>query len=475
MGDRRLTIRPAREEPVDSASVFDLAVLGHFIGFVLKSAARHKLLFATCFVMVAAGAAALARIVPSRYQVTGTVLVQPSSVIGTLANPSLNRDWDAPTRAAREVVLRRDNLIALCKKTDFLRRHAASRAPLVLARDWLYEKLRSAPLDDEARLRGVLDGIERKLWVNVGNEGTMSITFVWSDPSLTYDFVNAALESFLEARRAAEVTQVGETIAILQAHDAQVQRKVAELAASLDEKEKSAAKVRTIPRRVALPVPVVERSDETRQLEVRLDAKRRALSDLEEFRRRRLDDLQAKLTELLHVYAPEHPQVIELQKSIESLAGPSPQLDQLRAEVGAMELTLKRLAPLRPPTPPATPGAYELPNLPADDPHLDYEHAQLLAFQRQHQSLVDRIDAVRMEIDTAEVAFKYRYSIVSPPQMPRGPLHSYPLIVTVAGFFGGIAFAFFATSVRDILRARVIDRWQIERELGLTIIAEVDR
>jgi uncharacterized protein involved in exopolysaccharide biosynthesis len=484
MDQLRQTMGPGPEDQTDAASVFDLPALGSYIGFVLKSAGRHKLVFVVCLLTVAGGAAALARIFPNRYQVEGTVLVQPGSIIGSLANPGLNRDWDLPTRAARELVIRRDNLLALCKKTNFLKRHLAARTPLVLARDWLFDKIRSAPLEDETRLRGLVEGIERKLFVTVGGEGTVTLRFVWSDPSLAYDFVDAALQSYFETRRAAEITQVGESIAILQAHAGQVQRQATELAASIEERERATRRASGPRRIVAPPVPVTEPStpeqdEEAQQLEIRFRAKRQALADLEEFRRRRMDDLQAKLSELRHVYAPEHPQVIDLQKSIDGLSGSSPQLDQLRAEVNDLQASLKRISPLRaavvnrPPLP--QPYFDPVTILPTDDPRVDYDRVQLLALNRQYQSLSERIDAARVEIDTAEAAFKYRYIVVTPPQMPHGPMRPYALMVVVVGLMGGVLFAFFATTTMDLFRGRVVERWQVERALGLTVIAEVDR
>ena len=61
--------------------------------------------------------------------------------MGVLSNPGMNREWDAPTRAAREHLLRRDNLIELCKQTNFVEKYLAARAPAVRLRDWTGERL----------------------------------------------------------------------------------------------------------------------------------------------------------------------------------------------------------------------------------------------------------------------------------------------------------------------------------------------
>ncbi|HET6437711.1 MAG TPA: hypothetical protein VFG59_06605 [Anaeromyxobacter sp.] len=483
MNDRRFTAGPFYGTLVDDGSAFELKVARDYVVFVLKSAGRHKLLFLACFLAVVASAAALARVIPNRYRVDATLLVEGPSAIGPLTNPALNRDWDSPIQAA---LLRRDNLVALCRKTDFVRRHLAAQAPISRARAWVMSRLfpppPNEPVDPEAQLRSIVDGIEHRLWLSNNGDGTISISFVWTDPELAYDYVQAMLTGYLEARHTAETTQVNETIAILQAHDGEVQRQALQLAVQLDEKER-ALRGRSTPRR--LPFPTVPNaptpsgpSEETVQLQARLEARQRSLAELEDFRQRKLDDLQAKYTDLLHIYAPEHPQVILLQKQIEDASAPNPKLDQLRSEVRGLQASLDHVAPqpqAQAQTPPPAP-VFDLPDLGGSEDHrLDFERAQLNGLLRQHAGLVERIGAAKMEIDTFEAAFKYRYSVVHPPQLPRGPLKPYALVVIVAGVLGGFAFAFFASTVADLIRGRVLERWQIERSLGLTVIGEVER
>jgi uncharacterized protein involved in exopolysaccharide biosynthesis len=480
MNDARFSVLPAPPTPPQDPDVFDYGVVRDYLGFVFHSAWRHKVVFFSSFVVIMAMAALLAVVLPSKYQVEATVLAQRSSLMGTLSNPGVNRDGDAPTRAAKETVMSRDNLVALCRQTHFVARHRESRAPIALFREWLMTHISKKVPDEEAQLQSLVDAIQTRLWVNTG-EGTVTINFNWSSPDLTYDYVDAALQSFLEARHAAEITAVGETIAILEAHDARVQKEASALAAQLEEKQAALRGKATPPRRmvtVTTPGAAPEPDDEQRHLETSFATKQRALADLEEFRRRRLDDMQAKLADQLHVYAPEHPLVVETRKSIESMAAASPQLEQLRAEVKDLEAELKRRNPGRPMpvvTTTAAP-ALDMPDLRLlDDPRLDYERTQLAALVRQHSNLLERIDAARVEIDTAEAAFKYRYSVIAPPQRPKGPTKPFGLILLVAGFLGGIIIAFFATTVADLRGGRVLERWQIERSLGLTILARIDR
>ena len=75
--------------------------------------------------------------------------------------------------------------------------------------------------------------------------------------------------------------------------------------------------------------------------------------------------------------------------------------------------------------------------------------------------------------DTSRAAFKYRYSVVTPPQLPRGPLKPYGMLFAAGGAAGGIALALFLSAAMDILSGRIIERWQVEQQLGLTVYRDM--
>jgi len=78
-------------------------------------------------------------------------------------------------------------------------------------------------------------------------------------------------------------------------------------------------------------------------------------------------------------------------------------------------------------------------------------------------------------MDTAQAAFKYRYSVINPPQYPRRPLRPYGLIFLGSGILGGLAFGFLTTTLVDLRGGKVVERWQVERQLRLPVLAETRR
>jgi uncharacterized protein involved in exopolysaccharide biosynthesis len=466
-----------RPSPDEHTDLFELARLWEWAGFAVRAPLRHpRIALAAFLAMTALGFVAVA-VVPMRWEVTATVLAQRSALMGTLSNPGMNREWDAPTRAARELLLRRENLIALCKQTNFVERYLATRAPSVRLRDWIYSKVLRRQRTHEQLLEGLADALESRLWINVVAEGTLSIGFSWSDKELAFQIVQAAIQTFMEERYATEIKMVGETITILEGHDARVQKEIASTIARFEEKERT-FRTRSAPR-ISVMRPHAPDEDMAR-LESTLAARRRAMADLEEFRRQRLAELQTQLAQQLGVYAPEHPLVISTRRAIDAGSGPSPQIEVLRLEVIDLENQIKRRGGRVDPAASAAAAmrgewaAAARLRLEAEDPRLEYERRQLDLLLRQHSALLERIDSARIEMDTAQAAFKYRYSVVTPPQLPRSPAKPYVLLFIGGGIAGGIALAMFLSTAADLRAGRIVERWQVEQQLDLAVLSEIE-
>jgi uncharacterized protein involved in exopolysaccharide biosynthesis len=92
-----------------------------------------------------------------------------------------------------------------------------------------------------------------------------------------------------------------------------------------------------------------------------------------------------------------------------------------------------------------------------------------------HQQILKRIDAAKMERDIAERSFKYRFTELMPPEFPRKPVKPNALVIALGGVFAGLLLGVFAALARDVLSGRVLESWQVERSLGLPVLAELDR
>ena len=79
--------------------------------------------------------------------------------------------------------------------------------------------------------------------------------------------------------------------------------------------------------------------------------------------------------------------------------------------------------------------------------------AKLSAAVQKYIELTDRLDSARMERETAQAAFKFRYSVIQPPEMPLRPTKPNVLLIVLGGLVASLALAIAAAAARDLRRA----------------------
>ena len=328
----------------ESAELFDWILIGSYIGFVYHSIRRHKLLFLLVWFGIVAFSFGLMLALPKTYRVQAMLQAQRNAVMPALSNPTraIPVDADTPTRQAAETVQRYDNLVALIKQTELLKSWPLVRAPLLRLKDSIWRHLFTAPTEEE-QIDNFVYYLRDKLWVSSG-EGTVTIGIEFPDAQLAYRLVDAAVENFLEARHAADVSSIAEAITILEARVEQANHSLAaavqQLQAARDER---AGRQGRRPRRSAVAVRAPAAVDqEVSHLTVALQSKRRAIADLEDFRRRRVTELQSRLQEQRAVYSASHPAVLDIEQSLETVRQESPQVAGLKREIAPLEAELKK-------------------------------------------------------------------------------------------------------------------------------------
>jgi hypothetical protein len=319
-------------------------------------------------------------------------------------------------------------------------------------------------------------------------EGTVTIGIDWPNAQMAFRLVEAAQQNFLEARHAMEVSTIAEAISILEGHAANVRESVY---SELEElKRLREARARNVPVTLLVRTPTEtgrsQAEQDLAQVRVMLVAKRRAIADLEDFRARRLQELQSQLADQRTTYAPAHPIVVNTEQQIAALNRESPQIAQLRREEQELQHDYHRQGgkpddlngTASTPLPRLPEGVREVRRSapdPQDDEAADYEKTRLRIAVNKYEELLGRIEAARIELDTARAAFKYRYSIVRPAQVPKHAEKPNPAVTLIGGIASGLLLALCLCLLKDVARARFVERWQIERWLEVPVLAEVDR
>lgn len=477
---------PAPVAEADDFQLIDFDQVRERLGFVLHSVQRRKKLAVATFLGCALISLGVLQLLPRTFHVETQLLAQKNLIMPSLGNPgrTVPTDADAPTRAASETVLRRDNLVSLMRQTELMKQWDATRLPHLRVKDAVVRMFFGAPTDDE-RTTAVLEYLEKKLKVTTG-ENTVTIGIDWPNPQMAYRLVDAAQQNFLEQRHGVEVSAIAETITILEGHAASLKDAIDVAMEDLtrDRAPKPGRPLGTpAPRRD--PAELAARA-EAAEVKVMLQTKRRAIGELEEFRRRRLGELQAELSAARAVYADAHPAVAKVLASVAALEQDSPQLASLREEERELSADYDRVIRARPsaalPLTPTTPSAaleaaprYRAGLPSVDDPTGEMNRAKLRFAMAKYDSVLERIDSARIELDTARAAFKYRYSTIRPPTLPKRPEKPNVPLVVALGFLGSLACAFAVTSLADLRSGRVVETWQVERYLGLEVLGELPR
>jgi uncharacterized protein involved in exopolysaccharide biosynthesis len=467
----------------DAPGLFDYPEFWNYVRFVLRAPRRHPWLAACVWLAVVSAAVVALMLLPKRYHVESQILAQRNQVIATLGNPGRAIPWDAdaPTRAAPEIILRRENLVAIIKQTGLMDRWESGRAPAQRMKDRIMRALHG-PLGDQEKLDSLVGTLEKKLTVWTG-DGTVSISIDWADPQIAYRLVEAAQQNFLETRHVSELAAISEAISILQEHANDARDEIGRLTEELQKSPHAPAHAAPKPVRVATPRPV---SPELLEMKAMIRAKQSNIQELEAFRQKRLAELQAQLAQEKTIYAEAHPNVRALQESIDALANESPQLAALRDDEKRLrldyvarggrpeDLDVDRAAATAEKFSPQEATVLAMASS-VDDPSTDYVHGRLRSVSAKYASFLDRIDSAQIELDTARAAFKYRYTVIRPAQLPKAPNAPTPAAMLLAAVLAGLVLAVLVPAARDLYTGVLVQSWQIEQQLNLPVLGEIKR
>jgi uncharacterized protein involved in exopolysaccharide biosynthesis len=460
-------------------------------GFVLRGLRRHWRLAAGVFGVGVAATVAAFLALPRTYHTEVKLLAQRNLVMPALGNPrrTVPADSDAPTRLAAETVMKRDNLISVIRATRLVEEWDRTRASVLKLKDRILRPVVGAPTEDD-KLEALIGTLRKKVYV-LADEGTVTIGIDWPDAATAGRIAERMQQNFLEERHASEVSSIADAISILEGHAAAV-RATIESAAGEARRSPAPTSARARPRRAPAAPPsrtaAAPPSDPAVvPLQVLLEAKRRAIADLEEFRQRRLTELHTLLAEQQKTYGPSHPAIADTKRSIEAVSGESPQIAALKQEEADLLNQIRgRSAPEAAAAAPAgevgaapagsSPRSaadgrrYE----PAPEPLPGYAQSRVKSATAEYEDLLERLEGARIELDTARAAFKYRYGVISPAQAPKRPVRPGPAFLAI-GLVLAVFAAVAAAVLADVGRGRIAESWQVERFMGLEVLGEVTR
>jgi uncharacterized protein involved in exopolysaccharide biosynthesis len=477
------------EEEGGSGGGIDAETVRSYVSYAKRALRLHRVV-ATLVVVVGCTLTVLAlRYLPRTFSCKTVLMAQGSQVLD-------RNSMGSPLDGAVNLIMRHENLENIIRDIDLEKKFEQRRPPLLRFKDEMLARMFGPP--NETVKTAILVGtLESRLGVAVEN-GTLVINADWSDGSTAAEVADAARESFVRARHTTEMSAFEEKLAILDGHAQRARKEVEELASQVRaiHGDRMAAKVaageasaspetdaapRGSRRRIVDPDPG---DDSQREL---LDTKRKRLAELQADQQRRIHEEEARLADLKLRLGPSHPDVITEMQRLQLAQQTSPEIASLEDELKGLEASQRsaEYLPKRafsggrsggaggaPATTPEVlpPDIWRLLEQEDIDPTLV---AQLRGAVTQYGRLRDDIRSGRVDLDTAQAAFNYRYKVVLPADPPSRPSKPKPALI----FFGGLVLSLvlgllLVPILLELRQGVVVARWQVHM-IALPILGEL--
>jgi uncharacterized protein involved in exopolysaccharide biosynthesis len=466
------------------------------LSFIRSAPSRRRRAARLGFGITMFAGLAVAVLKPPAYVAEVKILAQRNGTLKEVATRT--RGDESPTKAAAEYILRRDNLLALIDETSLVEHFEAERPTVLKTKDRAMRSIVGPPKEED-KLRAIVGVLEKKLTV-AADETTVTITVEWPNAKTAYDIVTDAQKRFLDGRQQSELGMITEAIGILESHLNTERGKLDEAVAELQHLEEAkrtgepaappqpasstdagpAAQPRHVVRLPrATPVATAD-PERTKSLE----EKQRQIASLEADRARRIGDLSDQLTKMRTTLAPAHPNIVALERQLEVASAPDPAIASLKREVAQIEAELSEAhaSPVEPRAIDTSPGPEKVdggsPSIVVfertdDDASTAVAKQKLANATLKVDELSSRIRAARIELDVAEAAFKYKYSILTPAEVPRDPKKPAPALIGIAGIVAAFLAYFVIPTILDLFSGRLVASWQAKR-LGIPLLGELD-
>jgi uncharacterized protein involved in exopolysaccharide biosynthesis len=464
---------PIRPPQDDSSALIEWSRVREKLRFAGRAVRRRPLLSTLCFLAVASLGPLSLAVMPRTYHVEAIVKASRHPVVSTLPDPVLLRSFDSedPASVARDAILRRDNLVALCEETGLVERTLATRAPLARFRDWVRHAITGREPTRQERLDALVERLEKRLAISVPGaqpgapagaaKDRVLLSLEWNDDQTAKLLLEATARRFFDRQRETELAMSRDALAVLESRAAGVRQDIEAKVGKVHELE--VAMLRGSPalsRTYRAPRGRVPQEQELAQLRATLDSKKLALAELDRIADQRTEELRAELARERTAYGEQHPVIARTKEILERVSAPSSRAEALRTEIAGLEQEFQR----------ASERAARL--VDAEDPALEYQRTDLRLLLAQYTSLRERLDGARVESAIAQAGFDRRYAFAVPPVLPRRPEWPSAPLSIAASLLGALLLTLFLAAALDARSGKLLERWQLERTLGLRVLGE---
>lgn len=458
-----------------------LALLAGYVG---RAVLRRKLVAIATFFATVVLTVAAALWMPRTYRVEARILTNNTD-LEEIVNPTRFQSNESMTKNVVERFLARENMLGLVADSELDKRWDEQRGVVGKAKDAVREAI-FGPMSQRDKEEALYEIAKKK--VHLYLEGDIVVCRAeWTDPKTTLVLAQVCEKRFLNMQRERELSQKRESVALLDRNVETSQKDLdasyARLEQTIKGKGASAAQLKAVRQRRTSSGgggPVANKNlAEIERLKEQRDEKKAIIGDIERNHRATVVQASAALVKLRETLGPEHPDLKQAARVVEEESRPPPELLKLKSEVAQLDAQIDRLASRGEPPKERGTIAEEVVAIPEgpkdikDDPEVERLMTNITVAENAHWELLDRLADARMEVQTAEAAFAYRYVTVYPPLLPKKAVSPNVGAMVGGGVVAALLLAFFLAIAADVLAMRIMETWQIERFLGLPVLGEI--
>lgn len=517
VNEPRQTQTQTQSVVIDDEAIIDVKSAANFLGYVSRSMKRRRRLMVTTASITFVLVFLLTMVMPRSYVISMHILTHKAQMMQALVDPgrSVPPSADTPIAGAVELIKSRENLENLMEDVKLQQICDAKRGKFSKMKDDFFTKIFGGASQADMH-EAYLKMLQEKITPSI--DGDIVVMEVeWSDPDIAMALAEGAIARFLKMRHDMELSEILETVNILgravESSRVSIEEVVKRMQKVFDEKEADLAvrsgqmtreqakrthvkKNRFIAiRKPASAAQVDEASTSaTGDLKKEIGEKQAVLTQIKKGYDTRVKKAQEELANLRASLGPDHPDVAEAKRALDNMQTPPAEVEALQAEVTRLsgEMQAAPAAPSaakdRPKVeiqPEAAPeqGAYDVMRVQVSedlykeldkDPEIAQILGELKKDQDTHEELVHRLAAARIESETANVAFEYRYKLTSPPVYPKSPVKPKVPVMLGGGAVAALILGIIFAVVADVMSKRILEAWQIERFLRLKVLGEVE-
>lgn len=450
--------------------------IGQWVGFGLRSLARHAPSAALLFAAIVGISVLAAIFLPRTWLIHSRIFAAPPESAPGAARPSGGGALSL-TPAAVDAALSRKWLEQTAQNLSLGERLAQRPSWTRDVRARVSEVLGRPAATPAERDQAALELLADRFTVKQ-EQDAVALELKWPDRAMALEILRLAEAELLRVREQAELEPLARRKAALDdaiaANEARIAQTLALIERTRETRRKGArpSTVRGLQAEGAWGALPDVRLVELRRKLMELRA---ALTRREQAHQKRAAELRAVAAEQRALFTAAHPTLMETEERLAANAAEGLEIEKARAQEHALLAEYVKLGG-RDGELAAVEGAPLWPEeLTREDEALTLARAQVGKEVDQLAALLATRDEVATSLAAERAAFPERYVLIQPARVERSPVFPKVPLLIAAGVLGGLLVALFASVLRDLLGDRLVEPGQLERTTGLKLLGEVQR